>query len=50
MLYRKFVELTAGLVKCRKLIWNGRRRKAPDTPPIDVKKETINDTRGGMKM
>ena len=35
----KFVELTAGLVKCRKLIWNGRSRKAPETPPIEVKKD-----------
>src|SRR3990172_4292693 len=50
MLYTKFVELTAGLVKPRTLIWNGRRMKAPDTPAMEVKAETISATRGGMNI
>jgi hypothetical protein len=41
------VELTAGLVNPRTLIWKGRRRNAPDTPPMDVKVETTRATRGG---
>ena len=47
MLYTKFVELTAGLVKPRTLIWKGRRMKAPDTPAIEVKVETTSATSGG---
>jgi hypothetical protein len=31
------------------LIWKGRIRKAPETPPIDVKKEITKATRGGKK-
>jgi hypothetical protein len=50
MLYKKFVELTEGLVKLRKLIWKGRRRNAPETPPIEVKKEMISATSGGTKI
>jgi hypothetical protein len=41
------VELTEGLVKPSTLTWNGSRRKAPETPPIDVKKEMINATISG---
>jgi hypothetical protein len=44
------VALTEGLVKFKKLIWNGKRRNAPDTPPMEVKKETTKATRGGMKI
>jgi len=44
------VELTAGLVKWRTLIWNGSSRKAPETPAIEVKKERTNATRGGMNI
>jgi hypothetical protein len=44
------VAFTDGLVKLRTLIWNGSRRKAPETPPMEVKKETIKATRGGIKI
>ncbi len=47
MLYTKFVELTAGLVKPRTLIWKGRRMNAPDTPAMEVNDETANATSGG---
>src|SRR5512147_892714 len=47
MLKSWFVALTAGAVKPRTLIWKGRRRKAPDTPPVDVKSEMAKATRGG---
>ncbi len=47
MLNSKLVELTAGVVKFKKLIWKGSRRKALDTPAIDVKKETTKAIRGG---
>jgi hypothetical protein len=50
MLYTKLVALTEGLVKLRKLIWNGKRRKAPEIPPMDVKKDTTKATRGGINM
>jgi hypothetical protein len=43
------VALTAGLVKPRTLTWNGKRRKAPETPPIEVKKEIIKATVGGRR-
>jgi hypothetical protein len=36
------------LVYPRKDIWNGRSRKAPETPPMEVKKEMTNATRGGI--
>jgi hypothetical protein len=49
MLYTKFVELTAGVVKPRTLIWNGRRRNAPETPPIEVKVDTTRATSGGTR-
>jgi hypothetical protein len=42
------VALTDGLVKLRTLIWNGSKRKAPETPPMDVQKETTSATRGGI--
>jgi hypothetical protein len=48
ILNTKFVALTEGLVKLRKLIWNGSKRKAPETPPIDVKNDTTSATRGGI--
>jgi hypothetical protein len=44
------VALTEGLVKRRTLIWNGNNRNAPETPPIEVKKETMKATRGGIKI
>src|SRR3990172_8547406 len=47
MLYTKFVELTAGLVKPSTLIWNGSRMNAPDTPAREVKAETTSATSGG---
>src|SRR5512136_1805113 len=31
------------------LTWKGSSRKAPETPPMDVKVETTNATSGGMK-
>ena len=31
----------------RKLIWKGSKRKAPEIPPIEVKKEIVIATRGG---
>jgi hypothetical protein len=40
---------TAGLLKPRTLTWKGRRRKAPDTPPMEVKKEMLKATRGGTQ-
>jgi hypothetical protein len=48
MLYTKFVGLTAGLVKLRMLTWKGRSKKAPDTPPMEVKVDTTKATRAGM--
>jgi hypothetical protein len=50
MLYNIFVELTEGEVKFRKLIWNGRSKKAPETPPIDVKKEMTKAISGGRSI
>jgi hypothetical protein len=44
------VALTEGLVKLKTLIWNGNKRNAPDTPPMEVKKDTTNATRGGIKI
>jgi len=49
MLKIKLVGLTAGLVKPSTLIWKGRSKKAPDTPPIEVKNDTTKATRGGKK-
>ncbi len=43
------VALTAGVLKPRKLTWKGKIRKAPDTPPIEVKKEITKATRGGIQ-
>ena len=43
----KFVALTAGVTKPRKLIWKGGSRKAPEAPHIDVRNETTNATSGG---
>jgi PAS domain S-box-containing protein len=39
---------TAGLVKLRKLTWKGSSRKAPETPPMEVKVERTRAIRGGM--
>jgi hypothetical protein len=44
------VALTDGLAKFRKLTWKGSSRKAPETPPMEVKKETTRATSGGMKI
>ena len=49
MLKTRLVEETAGEVNPRKLTWKGRSRKAPDTPPMLVKKETAMATRGGQR-
>jgi len=43
------VPLTDGLVYPRTLTWKGKSRNAPETPPIDVKKETTKATNGGKK-
>ena len=45
----RLVGLTAGPVNPRKLIWKGSSRNAPETPPIDVKKETTNAATGGIQ-
>jgi hypothetical protein len=47
MLKTRLVGVTAGLVKPRKLIWKGKMRKAPDMPPMEVKKEITSPTSGG---
>jgi hypothetical protein len=47
ILKRWLVALAAGLLKPRKLTWKGKIRKAPDIPPIEVKKEIMKDIRGG---
>ena len=49
-MYNIFVELTEGEVKFKKLIWNGRSKKAPETPPMDVKKEITSAISGGMSI
>jgi hypothetical protein len=49
MLKTRFVELTAGLVNPSTLIWKGRRRKAPEMPPMEVKKERLKETTRGIK-
>jgi len=41
------VGLTAGLAKPSTLTWNGRSKKAPETPPMEVKEETTRATRKG---
>jgi hypothetical protein len=41
------VALTDGAVYPRKLTWNGNKRNAPDTPPIEVKKDTMKATKKG---
>jgi len=38
------VGLTEGLVNPKMLTWKGRSKKAPDTPPMEVKKDTANAT------
>jgi hypothetical protein len=43
------VALTAGVLNPRKLTWKGKIRKAPETPPIEVKKEITKATRGGIQ-
>jgi hypothetical protein len=44
-----FVPLTDGLPYPRKLIWKGKRRSAPETPAMEVKKDTAKATTGGRK-
>jgi hypothetical protein len=46
----RFVGVTAGLVKPSTLTWKGRIRKAPDIPPMEVKKEITIPTRGGIQI
>jgi hypothetical protein len=41
------VLLTEGAVYPRTLTWKGNKRNAPETPPIDVKKETTKATTSG---
>jgi hypothetical protein len=41
------VALTEGAVYPRKDIWKGRSRNAPETPPMEVKKDTTNAASGG---
>jgi hypothetical protein len=48
MLKRWLVALTEGEVNPKKLIWKGRSRNAPETPAIEVKKDMLNATRGGI--
>jgi len=45
----RLVPLTDGLVYPRTLTWKGKSRNAPESPPIDVKKETTKATSGGNK-
>jgi hypothetical protein len=49
MLKSWFVALTDGWTYPRKDIWKGRSKNAPDTPPMDVKKEITNATSGGIQ-
>ena len=49
MLKTRFVGVTAGEVKPSTLTWKGRIRKAPERPPMDVKKEMISPTKGGTQ-
>jgi hypothetical protein len=49
MLKTWLVELTDGEVYPRNDIWNGSSKKAPETPPVEVKKETPNATLGGIQ-
>jgi hypothetical protein len=44
------VALTEGEVKCRKLTWNGKTSTAPETPPMEVKKEIVKATSGGKNI
>jgi hypothetical protein len=48
MLKTWFVPLTEGAVYPSMLTWNGSRRNAPDTPPMEVKNENANATKNGM--
>jgi hypothetical protein len=45
-----FVALTDGFVYPRNDIWNGKSKNAPETPPMDVKNDITNATRGGIHM
>jgi hypothetical protein len=49
MLNNWLVALTEGFVYPRNDIWNGNRRNAPDTPPMEVKNEITNATNGGIQ-
>jgi hypothetical protein len=44
------VALTEGLTYPRKDIWKGSSRKAPEMPPMDVKKEIKKAIKGGIQM
>ena len=50
MLYTKLVDETEGVMKWRTLTWYGNRKKAPETPPMDEKKETAKATSGGRNI
>jgi len=43
------VALTEGSVYPRNEIWNGRRRKVPETPSIEVKNEMAHAARGEIQ-
>jgi hypothetical protein len=47
-LNRKLVEVTDVVVNPRTLIWKGSNKNAPETPAIEVKKEIVNATAGGI--
>lgn len=49
MLKSWFVELTDGFVYPRNDTWKGSKRKAPDTPPMEVKNEIVNAATGGTQ-
>jgi hypothetical protein len=42
-----FVELTEGEVNPRKDTWKGKRRNAPETPPVEVNRDMPKATSGG---
>ena len=46
---RLTVALTDGLTYPRTDIWKGKSRNAPETPPMEVKNDITNATRGGIQ-
>jgi hypothetical protein len=47
MLKSWFVELTEGELNPRKDTWKGKRRNAPETPPVEVNRDMPKATSGG---